>query len=60
MPADAPFSLSNDEVYAVIGYLLSLDGLVAETTVIDAETLPRIRMPNRDGFIAVYPEALSR
>ena len=54
MPADAPFSLSADEVYAVSAYLLYLNGIVGESDVLDAKTLPKIRMPNRNGFIQIY------
>ncbi len=50
MPFNAPQSLSNDEVYAVTAYLLSLNKIVPEDTVLDAGTLPKVRMPNRDGF----------
>jgi S-disulfanyl-L-cysteine oxidoreductase SoxD len=51
MPLNAPQSMSNADVYAVAGYLLYLNGLVGEDAVIDATTLPAIRMPNRDGFV---------
>lgn len=51
MPLNAPQSLSNDEVYAVSGYLLYLNGLMAADVVVDAKTLAAVRMPNRDGFI---------
>jgi S-disulfanyl-L-cysteine oxidoreductase SoxD len=51
MPYDHPGSLSNDQVYAVTGYLLFLNGIVLENSVLDAKTLPRIIMPNRDGFV---------
>jgi hypothetical protein len=51
MPLNAPQSLSNDDVYAVSGYLLFLNGLVADTAVIDAKVLTELKMPNRDGFI---------
>ena len=54
MPADAPFSLSADEVYAVSAYLLYLNGIVGEGDVLDAKTLPKIQMPNRNGFIQIY------
>ena len=47
----APGSLSNDEVYAVTAYILAEGNIIDKTTVIDAETLPKVRMPNRDGFI---------
>jgi cytochrome c len=50
MPFNAPQSLSNDEVYAVTAYLLSLNKIVPNDTVLDARTLPEVRMPNRDGF----------
>lgn len=51
MPFDRPTSLSSDAVYAVVAYVLYINGIVGETDVIDADTLPRIRMPNRDGFV---------
>jgi mono/diheme cytochrome c family protein len=51
MPFNAPQSLSDADVYAVSGYLLYLNGLVDERSVIDAKTLVRLKMPNRDGFV---------
>jgi cytochrome c len=51
MPFDHPKSLSNDEVYAVTAYLLELNGIIAAGDVIDAQSLPKVKMPNRDGFI---------
>src|SRR5271169_5582403 len=51
MPLNAPQSLSNEDVYAVSGYLLFLNGLVADTAVIDAKILAGLKMPNRDGFV---------
>lgn len=50
MPAHAPGSLTSDEVYAVTAYLLAANKIIAETDVIDAATLPKVKMPNRDGF----------
>jgi len=50
MPFNAPQSLSADEVYAVSAYVLYLNGVVSESAVLDAKSLPAIRMPNRDGF----------
>ena len=52
MPFDRPSSLSSDAVYGVVAYVLFLNGIVEETDILDATSLPRIRMPNRDGFIA--------
>jgi len=51
MPLANPLSLSNDEVYAVSAYVLFLNGIVGEDAPINAQTLPLVRMPNRDGFI---------
>lgn len=51
MPFNAPQSLSADEVYSVVAWLLHQNGIIAEEMVIDARTLPQIRMPNRNGFI---------
>jgi cytochrome c len=51
MPITNPLSLTNDEVYAVSAYVLFLNGIVDETAVMDATTLPQVRMPNRDGFV---------
>ena len=51
MPYDAPKSLSDSEVYAVTAYLLNLNGIVGETDVMNATTLPEVHMPNQDGFI---------
>lgn len=52
MPITAPQSLTNDEVYAVTAYLLSIDGIVAKDAKLDAQSLPQVRMPNRDGFVS--------
>ena len=51
MPFNQPGSLSTDEVYAVVAYVLYLNDLVGEDAPIDAATLPRVEMPNRDGFV---------
>ena len=51
MPYPTPGSLSADDTYAVTAYILSLNGIVPEDGKLDKETLPKIKMPNRDGFI---------
>jgi len=51
MPFDAPQSLTSDQIYAVIAWLLHRNGIISADTVIDAGTLPSIQMPNRLGFI---------
>ena len=46
-----PAVLSRAKVYAVSAYILNLNGIVGSNDVIDARSLPKVRMPNRDGFI---------
>jgi cytochrome c len=50
-PFDEPGSLTHEQVYAVTAYLLYLNGIIGESDVLDARTLPAVRMPNRDGFV---------
>jgi S-disulfanyl-L-cysteine oxidoreductase SoxD len=50
-PFNAPGSLTPDQVYAVTAYLLYLNGIIGEQDVMDAQTLPLVKMPNRDGFV---------
>ena len=54
MPFNAPHSLTDDQVYAVSAYILSLNGIVPADAVMDQQSLPRVRMPNRDGFHSVW------
>jgi len=51
MPLNESKSLTDDEVYAVVAYLLQQNRIIEEGDVMDARTLPQVRMPNRDGFI---------
>jgi cytochrome c len=60
MPFQEPESLTNDEVYALTAYLLALNGIIDESDEMNARTLARVRMPNRDGFIVSYPERTQR
>jgi S-disulfanyl-L-cysteine oxidoreductase SoxD len=57
MPMDAPATLSDDEIYAVSAYVLYLNRIVGLDERLDAKSLPRIRMPNRDGFIGIDAES---
>jgi cytochrome c len=52
MPFKNPGVLSHDQVYAVTAYVLFLSGIVAENAVMDARSLPKVQMPNRNGFVA--------
>lgn len=60
MPLDAPGSLSSDQVYAVTAYLLSLNGIIEEHAEMNSVTLPKVKMPNRDGFIAIDAPGAAR
>ena len=51
MPYQAPGSLSNDDTYAVAAYILSLNGILPADGKLDRDSLPKVRMPNRDGFV---------
>jgi cytochrome c len=51
MPYQAPGSLSVDDYYALTAYILSLNGILPPDGKLDKETLPKEKMPNRDGFI---------
>jgi S-disulfanyl-L-cysteine oxidoreductase SoxD len=51
MPITKPMSLTDDETYAVTAYILSLNGIIPGDAVMNAQTLPQVKMPNRDGFV---------
>jgi cytochrome c len=50
MPYDQPQSLSPDEAYAVTAYLLAEHKIIGDNDRMDATTLPKVVMPNRDAF----------
>jgi cytochrome c len=50
MPFSAPGSMKDDEVYAVVAYILSEAKIIKLTDTLDAKTLPKVAMPNKDGF----------
>jgi cytochrome c len=52
MPFDKPGLLKPSEVYAVSAFILTINGIIGENDVMDSKTLPKVRMPNRDGFVA--------
>jgi len=51
MPLDHPGTLTHNQVYALTAWILQMNGIVGENDVMDAKTLPQIKMPNRDGFV---------
>jgi S-disulfanyl-L-cysteine oxidoreductase SoxD len=56
MPWQSPVSLTNDEVYALAAFILAENGLIPKDEVIDASSLTKVRMPNRNGFIVRFPK----
>ena len=58
MPFNMPRSLTDDEVYALTAYILALNNFIGQDDVMDANTLPKVKMPNRDNFIMPYPDRL--
>jgi cytochrome c len=56
MPFTAPMSLTNDEVYALTAYLLSINGIIDDDVVIDAQSLPGVEMPNAGNFIWAWED----
>src|ERR1700716_4740505 len=51
MPLNESKTLADDEVYGLAAYLLQLNGIIGESDTMDAQTLPKVRMPNREGFV---------
>jgi cytochrome c len=58
MPWPQPRSLSNDEVYSLVAYILSLNKIIGENDTMNAETLPKVKMPNRENFIIRFPDKI--
>ncbi len=56
MPFQLPGSLSDNEVYALTAFLLEMNGIIDEDMVMNAQTLPAVEMPNRDGFVWAWQE----
>ena len=58
MPYQMPKTLTNDELYALSAYILALNKIIGENDVMDAKTLPQVKMPNRDNFIIWVPDRI--
>jgi mono/diheme cytochrome c family protein len=52
MPYLSPGVLSTDQVYALTAFVLQQNGVITADTILTEATLPRVQMPNRDGFVA--------
>ena len=58
MPFTQPRSLTDEEVYSLVAYLLASNKLIGENDEINATTLPKVRMPNRDNFVVQFPDRI--
>jgi mono/diheme cytochrome c family protein len=58
MPFQMPRTLTDNEVYALTAYILSLNKLIGETDVMNKDTLPKVKMPNAGKFIIRFPERI--
>ena len=58
MPYQMPKTLTGDELYALCAYILSRNKIIGEDEVMDARTLPQVKMPNRDNFIIWDPSRI--
>src|SRR5512138_2539475 len=58
MPWPQPRSLTDEEAYALTAYILARNKLIGDNEAMNAQTLPKVRMPNRDGFIPRFPERM--
>ena len=58
MPWQQPMTLANDEAYALTAYILAQNKLIGDNDTINAQTLPKVTMPNRGGFIVRFPHAM--
>jgi cytochrome c len=58
MPWQAPRTLTDDEVYSLTAYILAENKLIGANDVMNAETLPKVKMPNRDGFTPRFPNLM--
>jgi S-disulfanyl-L-cysteine oxidoreductase SoxD len=58
MPWTQPRSLTSNQVYSLTAFILAKNKLIGETDVMNADTLPKVRMPNRNGFIVQFPDKI--
>jgi mono/diheme cytochrome c family protein len=58
MPFQMPHSLTDDEVYALTAYILAGNKLIGPNDAMDAQTLPKVKMPYRDNFILRFPDRI--
>ena len=59
MPYHAAGELTDDEVYALTAWVLAANGVISQADVLDRARLPRLKMPNKDGFVTGHPATRS-
>jgi cytochrome c len=55
-PTPVRGTLKPNEVYALTAFILFRNGIIQETDVMDAQSLPKVKMPNRNNFVPLNPE----
>jgi cytochrome c len=58
MPWTQPRSLTDQEVYALTAYLLAANKIIGQDDEMNATTLPKVKMPNRDNFVIRFPDRI--
>ena len=58
MPYQMPKTLTNEELYALSAYILTLNKIIGENDVLDAQSLPKVKMPNAGKFIVRFPDRI--
>jgi mono/diheme cytochrome c family protein len=58
MPWPTPHTLTDDEVYAICAYLFAANKLIPPDEAMNAQTLPKVKMPNHDNFIIKFPDRI--
>jgi cytochrome c len=54
----SPRTLTDDQVYAITAYLLAINKLIDDKEVINAQTLPKVKMPNAGKFTIRFPDRI--
>ena len=55
---NAPGSLGPQGGADITAYILSLNKVIGPKDVVDAKTLPKVKMPNHDNFIIKFPDRI--
>jgi S-disulfanyl-L-cysteine oxidoreductase SoxD len=58
MPWMSPRTLTDDEVYALTAFILAQNKIIGDNDVMNAQTLPKVKMPNADNFIIKFPDKI--